>query len=215
MSVNVALKELSIVLVGAINTKILHPSWFARHGMIKTAEADESDVEVVHRDISSWSIEWVKLHATNERMQFSTEQEAFFEPVRDLAQATLTVLEHMPVTKLGMNLGYYYQFPNRDSYDAFGHSVAPKDRWVGALSDPRTLRVAVTSRRTDNRKGYINSTVMPHDRFPLCAYLNINDHFEIQATDSPASEAIEILTECWEAARSRPDDLAKTLFSGF
>ena len=47
----------SIVLLGSFNPQIFQPSWFGNEGLIRKEEADSAKIEIVHRDLVSFSTE--------------------------------------------------------------------------------------------------------------------------------------------------------------
>jgi hypothetical protein len=100
MAANVVAREVSIVMVGNFNPAILHPLWFSSQKLIKRAEAEAAEIELVHREMALWHTEWFKLNVVPERLQLRCEQEAYFEPARDLALGVLMLLEHTPVRAL-------------------------------------------------------------------------------------------------------------------
>ena len=215
MSLIPQIKEHSLTVVGDINPAILQPSWLASRQLIRDAEAYEADIEVIHKEVTAFEIGWVKLHATTSRIQLSSQQEAYFEATRDLMVGILSVLEHIPVNALGLNWGTFYSFANRGEYDRFGHAIATKTCWDG-LKEPKTLKVAITADRTDEFKGAVNVAVGPSDRLPLCAYVHVNDHFQIEG-ESPttSSSAIERIDASWKHSSELTALVANGLFNGF
>jgi len=217
MTIKAAARELSLVVVGDLNPAILHPTWFAAQGLIKDAEAQDSAIEVVHKEVALWELDWLKVHATTSRLQFFSEKEAFFLPLRDLMIGTLTLLSHTPISALGVNWGSYYQFPDNKSFQKFGHDIVPKERWMKALKNPVTARVTVNSDRDDNFEGQIHTSVSGHNKFPLCVYIAINDHFKLNSS-SPMTTTEQVtvrITAAWDKSEQRPQQVADELFKGF
>lgn len=216
MAVGTAAREYSFVVMGDFNPAILHPSWFASQGLIKHGEAVEAKIDVVHKEVASWSIEWLRVYSDGDRLQLVTEQEPFALPLRDLVMGVLTLLEHTPVRALGINFAGYYQFSDRHSYDRFGHELVPKARW-GALTDPRTQKAMVTSVHSDGRSGATNVAVAASERFLLSARISSNDH-----TDCPRDElasgamwAVRNVKDNWVACKERFERVVESLIEGY
>ena len=48
-----------IVLVGSFNPPIFHPEWFAKYGIINSAEKDAAEIELIHREFAFFRMEWL------------------------------------------------------------------------------------------------------------------------------------------------------------
>lgn len=72
----------SIVALGSFNPAIFHPVWFARHELIREAEADASKVQVVSPEVTVVEAEWFSLQVTTERFSLETRDPRKFLPLR-------------------------------------------------------------------------------------------------------------------------------------
>ena len=90
-------QRMSIVALGSFNPAIFHPVWFARHKLIRDAEAEESKLKVMCPEITVVESEWFALQVTAERFSLETSDPRKFLPLRDLVTATFSILEHTPV----------------------------------------------------------------------------------------------------------------------
>lgn len=217
MSVSIAAREFSVVLLGDFNPAILHPAWFASTGLIKLSEGDAADVEVVHKEVTIWTSDWLKLNADKNRVQFQSDQEAYAGPLRDVAIGALTLLEHTPVRAVGVNVSAFFQFTSQEQLDKFGHELIPKPRWEKALPEPKTLKAVITSRRDDDYRGNLNLTIAATTRFQFSAYVHINDHNEVEpeAKRPSAISAISIIQRQWDKAIDRIHALHADLTGAF
>ena len=89
--------EHSIVLVGDFNVLIYHPLWFAAQNLIREHEARNAVIEIMHRDVAIFSIDWLTFQAFPDRVIFSTKSGSYFEVVRGLVIGTFSILEHTPI----------------------------------------------------------------------------------------------------------------------
>jgi hypothetical protein len=105
---NCELEGSSIVLVGAFNPAIFHPSWLSEHAIVRAGAADEAEVQVVSPEISSFTAQWLSLQVTREQFQASTSDPRYFEPLRDLVVSVFTLLEHTPIRQMGINRDMHF-----------------------------------------------------------------------------------------------------------
>lgn len=215
MKLSPQIQELSLVVVGDFNPAILHPSWFAGSNLIRSSEAQEAKLEVVHHELASFELSWMRLDSTTNRLSVSTRQEPYFAPLRDLLEGLMTLLEHTPVHALGINWGFYYSLPDKSAYDKFGHSLAPKQFWSPGLVDPKTLRVVIREEYPRTHKGYIDAAIAAEGKLPHCVYLFVNDHIVLDSStnERPTNQLKRLLSENWDIARSRVETLGDSLFS--
>ena len=52
---------MSIVALGSFNPAIFHPIWFARQGLIRDAEAEAAEIQVVSPEVTLVKPEWFTL----------------------------------------------------------------------------------------------------------------------------------------------------------
>jgi hypothetical protein len=81
-------------------------------------------------------MEWLSVNVTPERFQASTTDEGFYEATRDLMIGTFELLDHTPVTALGVNREFRYQLESEKSWHLLGDTLAPKDGWMDERDKP-------------------------------------------------------------------------------
>ena len=64
-------QEASIVLVGSFNPAIFHPEWLLRHELIPEDDIKAAKVEIVHQNISKFSLSWFNIEILNNRFVYS------------------------------------------------------------------------------------------------------------------------------------------------
>jgi hypothetical protein len=90
-------ETLAIVAMGSFNPAIFHPAWFSGQGLIRKEEFETAKIEIVHRDVCHFAVEWFSLQVTGDRFAMQTGDPAKSQSLRDLVMATFTILEHTPI----------------------------------------------------------------------------------------------------------------------
>src|SRR5947209_8800088 len=96
------LQETSIVLIGHFNPLIFRPSWFASRGLIGQEEAEKAAVDVIHAEVVSFALDWLRLQVQRERFVAQSDQEPFVR-VSDLVIGCFSRLKDTPISKMGIN----------------------------------------------------------------------------------------------------------------
>jgi hypothetical protein len=68
----------SIVLVGSFNPAIFHPEWLLRHSLISEDDNKGAKVEIVHSQLSKFSLEWLFIDVMNEKLIARTNDSSYF-----------------------------------------------------------------------------------------------------------------------------------------
>ncbi|MGA2936908.1 MAG: hypothetical protein ABSF52_07400 [Syntrophobacteraceae bacterium] len=208
-----ALHEHDVVLLGDFNPKIFQPAWFGSEGLIRKLEVDGAEIAVVHQEVVSFTLEWLKIEVTRERFLATTLQEAYDEPVRDLVLSTFRILRHTPLRKVGINLDEHFQIESEERWHLIGHVLAPKELWEEVLQNPGMKSLIIQGTRPDNLKGYVQVAVAPSGRVHPGVRFNVNDHFEVEKPDSVigSDEIMNILENNWVESRKRAVTIMRTL----
>jgi hypothetical protein len=202
------------VFVGNFNPKIFQPSWFASEGLIGKQDAEEAKVEVIHPDITIFSLEWVKVQVLRERFSVETKQQPYDEALRDIAFSTFTILKHTPLTKMGINMFMHFRVDSVEKWHAVGHKLAPKDIWEGVLQKPgmKSLTMEECPRR-DGYNGYIQVKIEPSAQVKPGLFFGINDHVEVKdpETATGSDEIVNVLKEIWRESHKRSETIIYSL----
>jgi hypothetical protein len=188
----------SIVILGSFNPAIFHPSWFKANGLIKPEEADKAKLEVTSPLISIFGVEWFRLQVETQKFVIQTENETHFELVSDLVMGTFSLLEHTPVTAIGLNRSMHFKMDSEESWNAFGDRIAPKDYWQDALREPGLVSLVMQGPKQRPNKGTddrINVRVESSTRIIPGIFIDVNNHFEIK--DNDIQKVLNILKESW------------------
>lgn len=200
----------SIVVLGSFNPAIFHPVWFKTHGLIRDEEADTAKLEVTHPEISVFSVDWFRLQVLRERFSIETSDSAHFEPLRDLVLGTFSLLEHTPVSAMGLNRMMHFKMPSEDKWHAFGHLIAPKKVWHGIMKQPGLKSLTMQDSRSDP-PGYTQVKVEPSRSVEPGIFVQVNIHYEIEKENVQAM--LSILKNSWEMDLISAEGIAKHLMS--
>jgi len=207
----------TLVLVGPVNPVMFHPVWFKHNDLLKAAEADEADVQVLSPNVTQFKSDWLEVDVRPERIQLRTQQEPYFPILRDLALGTLRCMPRVPFVQLGFNWENFYQFQDADDYHRLGHILAPKEPWGDKMVKPGLVSLIVRSERSDKWHGVKNFAVKPDLRSAVGseAIISVNDHvtFEDESPKTPAL-ALECIETYWEQSRLDFQDVASHLIRG-
>jgi len=204
----------NIVIRGQFNPAIFHPAWFQAQKLVRGQEAEAAKVEVIQQNAAIFAMEWLQVQIVSDRFQVGTTQEAFYEPLRDLVLGVLDILNHTPLTVMGLNRDFHFRLESEKAWHSVGHRLAPKEDWQGILADPGLMSLTMQGKRPDRSSGYVQVKVEPSAQVQYGVYIEVNDHYELRSTPettAPPSEALKILAEQWSASMQRGLEIANKI----
>ena len=206
-------------MLGEFNPKIFTPSWFAAYDLIGQHEAENAVVEIIHRDVSIFGLDWFRLHVTRDRFSISTAQDAYFDRLIDLVLQTFDHLSHTPATTIGVNWGGHYSVESIDEWHEFGHFLAPQKPWSNIFDDSGLLKVEIVEKQTkkDFTKGSIQVRVEPSRQIKQGISINLNDQYDIENKEKVigCNEIISLLEINRKESRKKYFNLIENLFKNF
>jgi hypothetical protein len=119
----------SIVITGTLNPKIFQPQWFALQQLISKADADNSNIKIIHPQISQFETDDLTVLVTTDRFVASTKGTGTGVKLRDLVLGTFFILEHTPITAIGLNRQMHFAMGSETAWHALGDKLAPKEPW--------------------------------------------------------------------------------------
>lgn len=193
-------QEASVVLVGSFNPAIFHPEWLLRNGLISEDDLEDQDVEIIHKDIARFSLSWLNIQVQHDKFIARTNDPSQFMPLKDLIISIFTILEHIPIEKMGLNYHATYDMGNEKDWHTVGNRLAPKSIWEETLPKPIGMKsLVVESPREDDYNGYINVTIGPVRAEGYGINISVNNHIEtVEEEESLAPP--KILMENWDKA---------------
>lgn len=202
----------SVVLVGSFNPKIFHPIWFEKQGLLPQVEVSDASIEVISNEFSVFELKWARIEVANERFSIRTTDTSKFGPLCDLAASTFRILEHTPISQMGLNHDIQFEFDDRRPWDNVGHSLAPKELWLPLVQEPGMKSVSMQTKRDDSHDGCFNIIVRPVLNQPLpvrrwLVEVAFNDHIVVDDSSS-SRNACDILESDWEKSIQRSERIA-------
>jgi hypothetical protein len=212
MSSSLHTEGLSIVFLGFFNPKIFQPAWFAHQGLIREQEAEGAKLEIVHQEAVIFKTEWFHFEVFQERAMFLTTQSQFFEPLRDLALGTFRILQHTPLTKMGINREMHFSC-TEEARNALAEKIAPREPWKQIGVDTKLATMTTLAKRPDDYKGAIFIKVEASQRAIPGIFVSINDHYEVanEKEAEGANEILSMLEAAWKQSTSRSLEMASKL----
>ncbi len=204
--------KLVIVVLGNFNPSIVQPFWLAHKKLIREKEAQNAEVELVHKEISRFNIGWAHFEITPQRFQITTTQEPYFEPVRDLVVEIFKILKETPINSFGINHLRYFDLRDKERHYNFGNKLAPLNNWNEFLNDPRLLLLQITEReRRDGHKGTYNILIQSPDIQIASGFgvlININDDIKCENSDF-----VTTFSKNWESSFKKADDTSESIWN--
>lgn len=194
------MQSVNIVLVGDFNPVIFQPAWFELQGLIAPSESKEADIEILVKDVVAFNLNWLALQVTKDRFIAATNNEAFFEPLRDLLVGTFTILEHTPIRAIGINYESHYNVSDKSRLSQFYNRLSPKDVWREISKDTILSKIQVTIPSKKDKQGNINVTIEPSIRTDG-PFFRVNNHYTLSNQTSPiigAQESVRLIAQKWD-----------------
>jgi hypothetical protein len=194
----------SVVLVGSLNPSIFQPAWFAAKELIRPEEGEKATVEIISQEVTSFHIPWARIFVSKERFTVAATGVDGFEAIRDLAVGTFTLLEHTPITRLGLNRHMHFRASSTAAVHAVGDRLAPKGPWK-SVEAPGMLSLRMRCRRPDHGGGTLNVKVEPSVAVPNGIYVDVNDDYD--CAGKSLADILQTIKDEFEVSMS----FAKTL----
>lgn len=209
----------SIVVVGDFAPRAFHPYWFQSHNLLGKEEVKSSIADptfVIVERLANFKVGAFDIQITPERFQVMTNREDYFDPVRDLAQGSLTVLDTNPTRAIGFNWNVHFKAGSEAAWHAVGDKLTPKKMWRSFWQEHVGMQdVTMRLARDDGLEGHITVSVQPSTRVQYGVYIGINDHIDFAKRENfCASELAQFVQAEWDKARSRGKKLLNAIYTG-
>lgn len=204
------IEGIAIALIGSFNPSIFQPAWLAAEGLISKEDGESAEIKVIHPEIASFGVKKMQLEITRERFLIQTAYSPSFPLVRDLALGVFEILHYTPVKMMGINRDAHFAMPSRDSWNEFGHRMAPKAPWLNILEKPGMRSLIMEGVRPDEYMGYIRVQTEPSNRIDSGVFISVNDHYQVKDPESSkgCNEMLGILRSHWDQSIERSKTIA-------
>jgi hypothetical protein len=137
-----------------------------------------------------------------ERFTVSSKPNANPAPLRDLVQGTFFILEHTPISAMGLNFHMHYGMGSLDNWHQLGDRLAPKDGWKQVLEGrPGLLSMTILTEKKEPKGAQFRIKVESSTLVQLGVYFETNEHYPSPETDG-LKGLMEILGGRWEEAQA-------------
>jgi hypothetical protein len=198
----------SIVVLGTFNPAIFHPLWFKVNNLIRPEEVESAKLEVTHPQISIFSLDWCRLHVETGRFVVNAANKASYGLILDLAVGTFSILDHTPITAMGLNRNMHFKIDTREKWHGFGHMVAPKEVWSEIMTRPG-LRSLIMEDPRETPGDLLRVKVEPSTRIDPGVYIEVNNCYNLD--NKSVQDMLEILTKSWKDILNKAEDIANHL----
>jgi hypothetical protein len=203
----------NIVLLGSFNPKIFQPEWFARQGLLPQAEVDAAEVKVIAQPISHFETERFTVFVTEQQFIAASKPDASPAPLRDLVSGTFFILEHTPVTAMGLNRQMHIPMESEAEWHQIGDMLAPKDCWKEVLEGrPGLLTMTILTNKSEPQGAQFRIKVEPSTQVTNGVYFETNEHYPGAEKESLQS-LMEILNRRWEEAQNEAERVIRHVLS--
>lgn len=207
----------ALVLLGSFNPTIFQPTWFKICELLSGPEADAAEVKIIHTAIAEFSTDWLQLSVTRDRFTLQTTNPAHFEQIQDLAVGVFHLLEHTPVTAMGLNRDMHFRIESEERWHALGDRLAPKELWceklrgIGSRDKPGLRSMTVEGYPPEKTTSVINVKVEPSSKIQPGLYLGYNRHYKSDDFQNSIKALMEELAASWLESLDYALDIARTI----
>lgn len=203
MRIDPEIVGVDIVLLGDFNPAIFSPKWFSANELLPEEAAEDADLQVAHRELTSFSADWLRLQVTRERFTAGSTQAPFVR-LRDLVHRLFREhLFHTPLRAFGINLSAHFLVDSFATRDRIGNTLAPLEPWGpwreqldldGRHGGMTSLRMSQSKPSGRDPGGQVNVLVEPSARVGRDSgrgvFVSINDHFAGKADLTGTTEKL-------------------------
>ena len=202
----------SIVLAGKFNPAIFHPAWFKDKDIEPTLQESETEIQIVHNDVSSFSIDTRNYSIQRDRFQLETTSAPWIIIADIIREIFGEYLIHTPIRAFGINRIVHFRLNSFNERSDLGRRLAPIGPWgdfgkemesdsVELIGGMRSLTMTRKSKETSvsiDTNAQIEPSVKIDDGKGV--YMRVNFHHELEnLPDGYGSEtAIQILSTRFE-----------------
>lgn len=170
----------AIVLVGSFNPAIFQPEWFVRQNLLSETEAGAAKINAVVPQICDFETGRFQIQVTTDRFAAVSKADANPAPLRDLVLGTFFILEHTPVTAVGLNRQMHFAIGSEEDWHRLGDTLAPKDGWYKILPGrpgmrSLTIQTQMHEGRPEDPK--LTIKVEPSLQVKFGVYFETNEHY--------------------------------------
>jgi hypothetical protein len=175
-------RELSIVVLGAMNPAIHHPSWYQSLGILSSDETHDalSHNLICTPELCQFTTSTFQISCIRNRWEVKTADSKEYERIVELSVKTFNHLSETPINAYGFNHNYDVE----PTLDSVGTYLAKLLFECGLRLDSFERASATIAYTLPSDKCIYNLSVSPSRRGPNYAEILHNTHYEIQFNDA-------------------------------
>lgn len=224
------LQTVSVVIIGNFNPVIFQPKWFSANAIISESDADSAQIEVVHSQLTSFSLGWLLLRVESGRFVAEVNQPPYIGLQDFVLKTFRDALSHTPCRQVGLNLRTRVSMATYEQRDKIGRTIAPIEPWCkwGELMDhvppddpdhggvlSQRMRIPRLAEQGE-LNGRIEVTIEPTQDVLRGISVLVNSHFEIGEDSGDVAGAEPIMGAIernFDAAISTGDEITSHIIS--
>ena len=210
------------MLIGGFNPAIFHPAWLKAMNVEPDANENSMNLQVVHNEIASFSIDTVSYLVEGSRFIIETTSGPWIR-IADKTRAIFgDHLSYTPVTAFGINRTIHFRLGSSQARHDLGRKLAPIEPWgsfgeqleaedrqlIGGMTKLVMTRKSLISQARVNTNVTLEPSVRiaPEDDG---VYVQFNSHHEIEALpDGHGCEtALELIGDRFEEVTNEADQI--------
>ena len=191
----VAQEGLSVHVRGRFIPTLFSPSWFYIQSLVGLTELENSTIDAITSEFASFKMGWLRVQVTPDFLQLSTEASEEFERLRDAALGTLSALDDLEVSQLGLNRDFHISVDSKEELHRIGDTLTPKGIWAGVLGIAGMKDVTLWGVRPDQYAGRVHITVQPSNVVEQSVFVLVNDHYTLREVSVQLTSRSEIWNE--------------------
>lgn len=192
----------NIVLLGSFNPKIFQPEWFVRQNLLPGEEAQAADIKLIVQQISHFETERFIVQVTEDRFTAASKPNANPAPLRDLVQGAFFILEHTPVTAMGLNCQMHFPMESEAAWHEVGDRLAPKQIWKEILPGrPGMASLTILTTKEEPKGAQVRVRIEPSVLVKQGVFFETNEHYPAPEADA-LKGLMQILGDRWEEAQN-------------
>ena len=203
----------NIVLVGSFNPGIFQPQWFVRQRLMSEEQGHDAKIRLIAPGFSSFETDSFVIHVTEQQFIAASKPEASPAPLRDLVTGTFAILEHTPVTAMGLNCQRHVPMETEAEWHEIGDKLAPKECWNAVLEGrPGLLSMTILTNKAEPKGAQFRIKVEPSQVIRFGVYFETNEHYPDTEPDS-LRRLMVVLNERWEESQNEASRIIKHILT--
>lgn len=192
------MSSIACVLIGSFNPQIFNNFWLAQHNLIRQEECDNAKIDIIHPNLSQFSISDLQFRITHEHLQIFTQNQSKIEQIRDLLISIFSLLEHTPINKMGINYECHHPLEDKEKWNALGDKLAPKQCWNEILEKPGLLSLSLKGLNSEDKNNSTIIKIEPSGLYEHSVFIHINNHYDFPESKN-AIAALDCIRNKWDS----------------